>query len=472
MLDAAGPRWAAVVTAIAAAGVLAAGLVSVALVGPSDLATHPDAWDPRVAALAAFVEEERGLRFENPVFVDFLPEDEFRSEVTASEGDLTVEDRADIEQGVRLLRATGLVTGDFDLLESTNQLSGEGVLAYYDPDRERITVRGTELTVGKQLTLVHELTHALQDQRFDLSRLGMLDTDGENVALLTLVEGDAIRTETAWADQLPDVERRALEGESVEEVAEADISGVPGPLLALFSAPYALGGPLVDAVMEERGRQGIDAALRDPPTSEEHLLDPFTYLDGDEPVPVAAPSIEEGDILVESGDFGALTWYLVLAEHLDPRQALGAVDGWGGSSFTTFERGGRTCVRSAFRGDTPIDTDEMAAALDAWVQTVPGNRASVSRPEAVVQLETCDPGTDGPAAPEGGAGDALIYPVTRTYFALNAMQSGAPRPVARCVAAAFVRGFTVEELLTLDTATTDPAILDERTRVASDMCRR
>ena len=33
---------------------------------------HPDEWDPRVADLAAFVEDERGLDFDHPVYVDFL----------------------------------------------------------------------------------------------------------------------------------------------------------------------------------------------------------------------------------------------------------------------------------------------------------------------------------------------------------------------------------------------------------------
>lgn len=459
-----------ITTAVGAAVVLVAGLASARTLAPTP-PRHPQAWDPRVADLAGFVERERGLAFEHPVFVDFLSEDRFRDEVTANEGDLTVEDRTDIERSAQLLRATGLVDGTFDLLESTNQLSGEGVVAFYDPDRERITVRGTELTSGVRLTLVHELTHALQDQRFDLSRLGMLPTDGENGALLALVEGDAIRMENAWARGLDETQRGALDDEITEEVEGADLTGVPGPLVALFSAPYALGGPLVEVVFDQDGQQGVDDALRDPPTTDEHLLDPFTYLDGDQAVPVVQPSIDPGDTFIEGGDLGAVTWFLVLAEHLDPRQALTAVDGWGGDAFAVFERDGRTCLRSAFRGDTPADTDEMATALQAWVLAAPGNEASVARSDAVVQLETCDPGAGKSAAASGGAEDAMIYPVTRTYFALSALQSGAPLAVARCVAAAFVQSFTTDELIALDTTTADPALLDERTRLASDACR-
>ena len=53
----------------------------------------------------------------------------------------------------------------------STSVSDGGTLAFYDPTDERVRVRGTEMTVGLEVTLVHELTHALQDQHFDLERL-------------------------------------------------------------------------------------------------------------------------------------------------------------------------------------------------------------------------------------------------------------------------------------------------------------
>src|SRR3712207_6947153 len=46
-----------------------------------------------VAELAAFVEEERGLDFDHPVYVDFLDDEAFNRVVTTDEGELTPEDR-------------------------------------------------------------------------------------------------------------------------------------------------------------------------------------------------------------------------------------------------------------------------------------------------------------------------------------------------------------------------------------------
>lgn len=452
--------------AIAVVVVLGAGIVSAIVVEPR----YPDAWDPRVAGLADFVARERGLDFEHPVHVDFLAEDEFRRSVTSEGAEISVEDRADLEQGAAFLRATGLASGDLDLLESANELSGEATLAYYDPAQERVTVRGTELSVGVRATLVHELTHVLQDQHFDLERLGELPTDGENNAFLAVIEGDALRVEGEWAAQLGRADREALMAERLEEAGAVELGDVPGALVALFSAPYVLGEPFVTVVFDERAEEGLDEALRVPPRTEEQLLDPYVYLAGDGPLPVEGPSLGEGEELLEEGDFGSLTWFLLLAEHLDPRQALASTDGWGGDAYVAFERDGRACVRSAFRGDSARDTEEMAAALDEWVGAVPSNDASVSRRGDDVVLESCDPGADAEPSQGGGAEQALVYPVSRTYFTLGALQSGADRQLARCIGTQFVRGLSLDELLTFGEVLADPAALAEESQRAAAAC--
>lgn len=460
--------WPTIITGVAVVVVLVSGLTAAVVVGPGG-PRYPDAWDPRVADLADFVAQERRLDFDHPVFVDFLDEKAFREEVVAGDEDLTIEDRADLDQGAQLLRATGLVSGSFDLLESSNQLTGEGTLAYYDPMEERITVRGTELTLALRATLVHELTHALQDQHFDLSRLAELPTDSAANAFRAVVEGDALRVEGAWAAQLALSERDALDAERFAEVDGAGVSDVPGALSAFFAAPYFLGPPLIEAVFSERGQAGLDQTLREPPTTEEHLLDPFTYLEDDQARTVATPAPADGAPVLEEGDFGAFTWFIVLAEHLDPRQALAAVDGWGGDAYVVFERDERVCLRSAFQGDTPAETDEMETTLGDWADEVPATDAAVSRSGDTVVLDSCDPGPDATAG-GGGAEQAIVYPVTRTNLTLGALAGGVPTEEARCIANAFVQALSLEELLSLDTIFADPAALEEQSRRAAEAC--
>src|SRR6266850_1699531 len=109
-------------------------------------------------------------------------------------------------------RALGLPGGRNGLREAGNTLSGEGITAFYDDATDRVDVRGTDLTVGRRATVVHELTHALQDQHFDISRQGSYASDDRNDAFDAVVEGDAVRIEDAYVDSLPGPTRTPTTG--------------------------------------------------------------------------------------------------------------------------------------------------------------------------------------------------------------------------------------------------------------------
>ena len=74
----------------------------------------------------------------------------------------------------------------------------------YSYQDERIRIRGTKVTPIVQAQLVHELTHALQDQRFDTgNRLEMLSRQPDPAlagGLRAVVEGDAQRTQDGLAE--------------------------------------------------------------------------------------------------------------------------------------------------------------------------------------------------------------------------------------------------------------------------------
>ena len=95
-------------------------------------------------------------------------------------------------------------------------------------------MRGTDLTdVDVRITLVHELTHALQDQRFDLTKLDdTVETEGEDFALTALVEGDATSVEDDYLFSLPQAEQDAYFAEEPDDrrpVDDATTRGRPPP---------------------------------------------------------------------------------------------------------------------------------------------------------------------------------------------------------------------------------------------------
>ena len=78
----------------------------------------------------------------------------------------------------------------------------EGVAGYYDPRTKRMrTVRGaaTGTRVLAEMVLAHELTHALEDQRYGLGIADQGGSDDAALARLALVEGSASELMYAYA---------------------------------------------------------------------------------------------------------------------------------------------------------------------------------------------------------------------------------------------------------------------------------
>lgn len=422
-----------------------------------DDSSYPDAWDPRVEEYAEVVEDERGLDFEHPIDVDFLSEEEFKKQVTTDEEKLSDEDREEIERSTGLFRALGLVEGDLDMLDTMNELQQAGIVGYYSYEDERIRIRGTELTPDVRSTIVHELTHALQDQHFDLEQqtqeLEEADDSAASSAFQALVEGDARRIETAWREELDEEERKALDKSQTDQMAdfEDDAKDIPDVLETLMAAPYAFGEALLAVATEEGGDEAVDELFESPPTTEEHQLDPWTLIgDREEPLEVAEPELAPGEEEFDDGPFGAISWMLVLAERIPAKQAFVAADGWGGDAFVGFEREGVSCVRVHYRGGSAQDHEEMRGALEKWVDASPDGLASVRSKGQLLVFESCDPGADAAGVATGSSRDAVSLALTRTYLSVTLAGSGLDSAQAQCSADRLVRRFDLEELRSPD----------------------
>ena len=448
------PRWRRWPFLVLVLGCLIAAAVGGALwLQGDDGPEHPDAWNNRVQEYVDVVEDERDLEFKYPIYVDFLSVNVFKKQVTADEGDLTDKDRAEIKQATSMFRALGLLEGEVDLFDTMNKLKGAGVLGYYDEEDERIRIRGTKLTPAVQSTLVHELTHALQDQHFDLekkqAKLDEADDSAASSAFDALVEGDARRIEMAWREDLSKEDQKALDKSEAEQRKEYEggSADIPDVLETIMSSPYAFGEALLKVAVQQGGERAVDDLFRSPPTTEEHQLDPWTLVeDEEESRDVDKPSLAEGEKEFDDGPFGALSWLLVLAERIPVKQALDAADGWGGDAYVAFERDGVSCVKVAYEGETGKDLDQMESALTAWMKRLPDAPASLRREGSTLFLESCDPGSKAPAVATGGSREAISLALSRTYLSATMVDSGMETSAARCGADLLVREFTLEEL--------------------------
>ncbi|MGH3507769.1 MAG: hypothetical protein ACRDO2_11250 [Nocardioidaceae bacterium] len=447
--------------------VAGAGLTAVLLLRNASSATS-DGWPAEVSPFVDFVEKERDLEFTEPVPVEFLPVAEFRKEVQSEKGELTQQDRKEIKQTTGLLRAVGLIEGELDLFDAVNDLAGAGVLGYYSHEDEMIRIRGEDLTPASKATLVHELTHALQDQHFDLgARMDAFERaddkgedTGEQTAFEALVEGDASRIESAYRDSLSEEEVDALQEEERGTSARytKETRDIPEILTTMVGAPYALGEVMLELAIEIDGDDAVDTLFAEPPTTDEHLLDPWTLIaDHDIALEVPEPDLAPGERKFDVGRFGALMWLFVLAERIPLDQALDAADGWDGDAYVGFERGGDTCVRVRYRGETARDRTQMQRALTHWRAAMPGSTASVDRVGRDLDFESCDPGATAEVGTDSSS-DALGLALMRTRIAVGLVGGPGDRETTRCYADRLVHAFTINQLTDPDFDADRPAV--------------
>lgn len=423
------------------------GLVVLALVAGAVLLvtkggrTYPSKWDPRVDAIARWVEKDRKLTYEHPVEVQFLTAKEYTAQSTGGDSidgsDSGTTD--DTKDQVGELRALGFVSGALDLKAAGKALADSGTLAFYDQDAKKVFVRGTKITPALRVTLAHELTHVLQDQHFDLVRIEHLP-DNQAIVLRALAEGDATHTEDNYAAKiLTKAERDEYEkqSQSDSDASESKLDKVPPVLTTFFAAPYILGPGLLAYLRDDGGDKAVDKAFTDVPTEEE-LFNPLIYNSkASEAVEVKLDG-PKGTEAVDDGEFGPTAWYLLLATRMDARQALAAVDGWGGDHYVTYRKGADVCVQAHIRNDTADDTKQMFDALTSWAAQSPADKASARRKGDLIEFRTCDPGKDAKAVGDPAKPDLLALPAARTELYRAIKGSGAKQDQAKCFANAVI----------------------------------
>jgi len=310
------------------------------------------------------VQDKRGLLFKKPVRVTLLGDAAFRARLKeTSESD--EEDREELKTAERVLQAYGLLDRGVDLDKATEALLGDAVVGFYDTEKDDLVVRGEKLTPYVRSTFAHELTHALQDQWFDLDREDIEDRDDEaSQAFTAVIEGDAVRVEQLYLDTLPPEQQKQAEMEELS--AGGGISAdIPRILFELIGFPYAIGPTFVTEVVANGGQARLDEAFRNPPTTTEEILHPEVFLAGEKPKAVKNPEPDKGKKAIDQGVLGEYGFLLVLGRLLDLQDALPAVQGWGGDRYVAWRDGDRTCARTNLVMDTTEDAREMRAALVA-----------------------------------------------------------------------------------------------------------
>ena len=244
-----------------------------------------------VRTIAERVEAIRGLRYRA------VPRPQRVTAATA-----TREGVADLDRGYPVARRhadealdtlLGLLPAGTDLRAVNRSVYGEQVAGYYDPTRERlriVTGAGTANRVLDEMTIAHELDHALEDQAIGF-RTALSDrTDDAGLAYKALLEGSATAVMYDYLARhfKTDVALGGLLGGSF---AAGSTSGLPRFVLDGLTFPYVGGQAFVAALRRRAGGRWtlVDLAERvRPPVSSEQVLHPRQVDRGRGPRPGAA----------------------------------------------------------------------------------------------------------------------------------------------------------------------------------------
>src|ERR1051326_227003 len=267
--------------------------------------------DGKIAEFKSVVTRLRGLEFRRDVKVGNQTKGEFVKYLEQQLDKELSPEKAGRQQ--RALVKFGLLPKDFDLKGAYLTLLESAVAAYYDPESKELKVirgGGASLLESKLLkllgidldgmVLVHELTHAAQDQAFDLGTLPLDDSTNDDLglALRGVVEGDA--SVVGWKFALGDRFDRAI-GAIDSAYKSGQIPGKGGELPAYLrlslTFPYGHGTDFVVKYLQSTGGEGLkdaSALFKNFPLSSEQILHPEKYIDQrDPPILVTLPNLAE-----------------------------------------------------------------------------------------------------------------------------------------------------------------------------------
>lgn len=383
------------------------------------------------------VERLRGLEFRHPVPITVLGDAGFERRFRGDDRP-TRRDRKEWAQVQAAFIAMGLQEEPVSL-GSVSRASGSNVVGFYDPRRKTIVVRGSQFgDPGTRVILAHELTHALQDQYFDLVSLQKRGAKADSMFPKALIEGDATEVGQRYYGEMNAGDRAAADAS--DDAVRADAQALPPFLEAVFYAPYTLGSGSVGLLRALEGRAGLDAVLRNPPTRDLGLVDPIALVDPPAEVSVTAPRLRAGD--VAQGDafpLDAVGLYLVLAEHLDWADALSVAERWGGDRTVAYTRAGRSCVTMRIAGrQGAADADAIADAFRRWANAGSADTA-VDRGGNTVRVNLCDPLDRRDAPAPVPPARALIGLSIRNELTKRAVEAGRDLSGAKCAADRLVR---------------------------------
>ncbi|HEV7747108.1 MAG TPA: hypothetical protein VGO56_19085 [Pyrinomonadaceae bacterium] len=298
------------------------------------------------------------------------------------------------------LRKFGLAPRDFEYRPFIIKLLTEQVAGYYDPKAGEFHLADWLDLEGQKPVMAHELTHALQDQHFNLRRFEKWpkgDSDAE-LAAHALVEGDATLAMMLYLARNP-LAALAFSRSLTAGVATEQYDQAPRAMRESLIFPYMQGSDWARQLYKRGGWTMVSNAFTKLPLSTEQILHAEKYFKYERPVQVTLPDVtsllnggskQQSAVSnqhsakrrlptanrplptaawhrIDSDVNGEWTYYLILDQFLAaPDESKRAAAGWAGDRYALYEGpNGDVFLAQVAVWDTENDAREF---FDAYVK--------------------------------------------------------------------------------------------------------
>jgi hypothetical protein len=249
----------------------------------------------------------------------------------------------------RSAEAFGLLPKGFDLDNFMIDLLTEQIAGLYDPKAREFYIADWIPLDDQRMVMAHELTHALQDQHFQIEawEKAARPNDDAELAREAVLEGSAMAamidyllkgTGHSVAD-LPAIDPSIFAGDMSKS---PKLQEAPQFLKDAMIFPYFGGLTFSTAILKPAGWNGLAAVFGKPPLSTQQIMHPALYKSGQVPAQVPVPSFEK--LLgpewtkIDENVMGEFGWKEILKQFLGEERATPLAAAWGGDRYALYEQ--------------------------------------------------------------------------------------------------------------------------------------
>jgi hypothetical protein len=285
----------------------------------------------------------------------------------------------------KMLRKLGMLPEGVDYQQMILNLLTEQIEGYYDPEQKTFFIASWLPAEGQEPVMVHELTHALQDQYFDVKKIlnnaRQSENDDLTLAQQALLEGDGMVVMLQYIlnpmkRHFAEVPNLAFAMQMQMEAAQAQykvLKTVPRFLKDTLIFPYGYGAAFLQQAWKKNPSwDTVNKIYSDLPLSTEQIMHPEKYFekrDNPKRVDVQASAAQLGSNwkIVYKNVLGEFSLGLILGLHLNEERSRRSAMGWGGDQILLLENtSGQNGVLIQTEWDTADDSEKFFAAMDEW----------------------------------------------------------------------------------------------------------